>query len=74
MATASERRVRRRDHVTPKFVEWVSTAPVSPWPVEYIVEMADAPGPNVRVRVRGAAVADVAELARLLGRREEERP
>ena len=57
------------------FVEWVSAAPpVSPpspaaATVEYVVEVDPGQGPSVRVRARGAAVTDVAVLARLLGER-----
>ena len=57
----------------PAFVEWVSAAPaVVPSPhltAEYVVEVDPGQGPGVRVRARGAAVADVAALARLLGER-----
>jgi len=59
----------------PVFVEWASAAPSAfpPSPVastaEYVVEVDDGRGPSVRVRARGAAVADVAALARLLGER-----
>jgi hypothetical protein len=57
----------------PAFVEWVPP-PVLPSSsvaaaAEYVVEVEGAQGPLVRVRARGAAVADVAALARLLGER-----
>jgi hypothetical protein len=59
----------------PAFVEWVSAAPAVVPPsslaptAEYVVEVDPGQGPGVRVRARGAAVADVAALARLLGER-----
>jgi hypothetical protein len=57
----------------PAFVEWVPPPGLPPSPVaaaaEYVVEVEGAQGPLVRVRARGAAVADVATLARLLGER-----
>ena len=55
----------------PAFVEWVSTAPTSASSgAEYVLEVVDARGPDVRLRVRGTTVAQVAELARLLRRQE----
>jgi len=57
----------------PAFVEWVPPPVPPPSPlagaVEYVVEVEGAQGPLVRVRARGAAVRDVAALARLLGER-----
>ena len=51
----------------PAFVEWVSTAPLTSPPVagaEYVLELQD--GADLRIRVRGAGIHDVAALARLL--------
>jgi hypothetical protein len=53
----------------PAFVEWTPASP-APLPpaqaAEYVVELDARPGRIVRVRARGALVADVAELARRL--------
>lgn len=63
----------KRKTAAPTFVECApGAAPVfapSPIPAtaEYVVEVDQEQGPCVRVRARGAAVADVAALARLLG-------
>ena len=65
----------KQKKTAPTFVEWVSATPpvVPPSPVaataEYVVEVEGGQGPSIRVRARGAAVADVAALARLLGER-----
>lgn len=55
---------------TPAFIEWVATspAPIPPSAAEYVVELEGAQGPNVRIRMRAAHVAEVAELASLLRR------
>jgi hypothetical protein len=53
----------------PAFVEWTpaATALLSPAAAaEYVVELDVRPGRILRVRARGAAAADVAELARRL--------
>jgi len=53
----------------PAFVEWASAAlapPPSAQTAEYVVELDARQGRVLRVRARGAAVADVAELARRL--------
>lgn len=56
-------RPRRNEKTgTPGFVEWAVPLP-SP---EYVLELDGGGAPNVRVRVRGAAIRDVAALARLL--------
>jgi hypothetical protein len=56
-------------HVGPAFIEWTPAA-LAPPPLaataEYIVELDDRPGRVLRIRARGAGVADVAELARRL--------
>jgi len=63
----------KQQKAVPTFVECVpGAAPVfPPSPVamtaEYVVEMDLEQGPRVRVRARGAAVTEVAALARLLG-------
>jgi len=75
--TALRDRVRtatrgKEEKATPAFVE--VSAPVRglfpPSPVgltaEYVVELDTIPGQGLRVRARGAGVAEVAELARLL--------
>ncbi|MFN3484572.1 MAG: hypothetical protein ACK44W_03705 [Planctomycetota bacterium] len=65
----------KRKKAASTFVECVPGAapvfPPSPIAVtaEYVVEVDPEQGPRVRVRARGAAVADVAALARLLGER-----
>lgn len=60
----------RSNDKAPAFVEWVaaSPAPMPPSTAEYIVELEGAQGPSVRIRVRAAHVAQVAELASLLRR------
>lgn len=53
----------------PAFVEWAPATLAPPPPAqeaEYVVELDARPGRVLRVRARGASVADVAELARLL--------
>ena len=54
----------------PTFVEWAPPAMpvVAPAAAEYLLEVARAGERTVRVRVRGAAVAEVAALARALRR------
>jgi hypothetical protein len=65
----------KQEKAAPTFVECVPGAapvfPVSPiaGAAEYVVEVDQDQGPRMRVRARGAAVADVAALARLLGER-----
>lgn len=53
-----------------RFVEWMPAAvsPVAPASVEYLLEVERAGERTVRVRVRGAAVAEVAALGRALRR------
>ena len=60
----------QKKNSSPRFVEWVSTAPASSSEAEYVLEVQDARGPSVCLRVRGAAITQVAELARLLRRQE----
>ena|SRR5579872_6424588 len=64
----ASRRPKRRK-ASPAFVEW-TPAPPAPLPLaqaaEYVVELDARPGRILRVRARGADVADVAELARRL--------
>jgi hypothetical protein len=53
----------------PAFVEWAPAAlapPSSTATAEYVVELEAQPGQVLRIRARGAGVADVAELARRL--------
>jgi hypothetical protein len=52
---------RRRTRSGPRFVELVPTAPMQTGAAEYVIKVD-----GVRVRVRGAAVAEVAALARAL--------
>lgn len=60
----------RSNNRAPAFVEWVaaSPAPMPPSTAEYVVELEGAQGPSVRIRMRAAHVAEVAELASLLRR------
>jgi|SRR5581483_4775753 len=60
---------KRRTKAGPAFVEWTPVpALLSPAAAaEYVVELEARPGRILRVRSRGVAVADVAELARRLG-------
>jgi hypothetical protein len=57
---------------TPAFVEWVAASPApTPSAAEYILELEEAPGSIMRLRVHGAHVTQVAQLASLLrGERE----
>jgi len=50
--------VPQKKRSAPGFLEWVSTAPVAAAAPEYVLEVGD-----MRLRVRGAGLADVAELA-----------
>jgi hypothetical protein len=61
-AGPSARSPRPRQPTAPTFVEW--TMPASLSGAEYVLEVE---GTDVKVRVRGAAVTDVAALAKLLG-------
>jgi hypothetical protein len=63
---AAERAVLHSERRAPAFVEW---APAST--AEYILEIEGRHGPNLRIRTRGAPVAEVAQLAGLLGRERE---
>lgn len=60
----------RRGDQKPAFVEWVAASP-APMPssaVEYILELEGAQGQNIRLRIRGARVVEVAQLTSLLRR------
>lgn len=64
----ASRRPKRRK-AGPAFVEWAPAAFAPPPPTqaaEYVVELDTQPGRVLRIRARGAGVADVAELARRL--------
>jgi hypothetical protein len=59
----------KRRKAGPAFVQWRPAAPGSFPPAaaaEYVIELDVQPGRVLRVRSRGALVADVAELARRL--------
>lgn len=57
--------VPQKKKSAPAFVEWVSTAPMTAPPVaEYVLELQD--GADLRIRVRGAGVNEVAALAKLV--------
>jgi len=63
----------RHGDQAPAFVEWVGTSP-APMPssaAEYVLELEGAQGPNIRLRVRGAKVAEVAQLTSLLRKERE---
>jgi hypothetical protein len=72
--TALQDRARIATRSRPKkagtaFIEWRPAVPAPFSPVaapEYVVELEARPGRVLRVRARGAGVADVAELARRL--------
>ena len=53
------------------FVEWppMAVAPMTPASPEYLLEVEKAGERTVRIRLRGAAVAEVAALARALRRK-----
>lgn len=53
------------------FVEWppIAVAPMTPASPEYLLEVEKAGERTVRIRVRGAAVAEVAALAQALRRK-----
>ena len=57
-------------HRSPAFVEWVPSAvpPVAAAAAEYLLEVERLGERTLRVRVRGAGVVEVAELARALRR------
>jgi len=62
-------RAPKRRMAGPAFLEWTPAAPVPCAPAataEYFLELETRPGRVLRVRSRGASVADVAELARRL--------
>jgi hypothetical protein len=67
--TRAVRAPRRTKKAGPAFVQWRPAAP-GPFPpaaaAEYVVELDVQPGRVLRVRARGAGVAEVAELARRL--------
>jgi len=60
-----ERGPRCKKGSAPAFVEWVSRAPLTAPPVaEYVLELHE--GADLRIRVRGAGVSEVAALAKLV--------
>ena len=56
----------------PAFVEWVAASPApGPSSAEYTLELEGAQGSSMRLRVHGAHVAEIAQLASLLRRERE---
>ena len=67
------RRTRPRDpRRSPAFVEWMPPAvsPAATSSAEYLLEVERSGEPTLRLRVRGATVAEVAALAKTLQREE----